>query len=517
MRFKKTPDTEAANDKDKASKPSVSGTEPKPQDSGKPDDKKASDSTSKKAKHLADDSSADSKKKHSLFGHKKDKDDADGTSKKDKDKPVTEIPSGKGYGQPKTKKGKKHAKAAKVGLWIVCIIGVILMVLGSGAGIAGLFVGAQDAMNTNKTWQDTGGIAAVVMGDNVMEDTITDHIMSARDGKSDADWAQYLVDNDETPEGLRSEAIANYKSSIILRHAMSEYGLSYNLTDTDVDKWWDANGSSLESYGLTKDTAKSYYADTIRQWILEQAVVPTDSISDQDVLDYINENASTYNGARKSSHILFASDTDGSTTNKDTAESVLQQIKDGSLSFEDAVAQYSTDTTSQQDNGNVGWDCETSFVSDYENALKNLNDGDISDVVQSSYGYHIIKCTGVFSWDDTLTDISAVPDEILTSVKTALQQEKFQEWYQSYTENADVTINDMPDNLPYMVSLDGVTKSANANNSSTYSTTTTTVDADNENADSTSSSESSDSSDASSSESSSDSSDGSVSVEASGE
>lgn len=367
---------------------------------------------------------------------------------------------------------KKQHKAVKI---VVAVIAVAAMVLASGAGIYGLFVGAEDAANQN--WDKTGKIAATVMGDNIMEDTITSQIMSARGDKSDADWAQYLVDNDETPSGLRSQAISSYQSDIILRHAMLDNGLSYTLQQSDVDRWWDAEGSTYEQYGINEDTAKSYYASSIRQWLLEQAVTPEDSITDQDVIDYLNEHADTYNGARKSSHILFALDSDGTTDNKEKAESVLQQIKDGEITFEDAVSQYSTDSTSAADNGNVGWDCDSSFVEAYETALKGLNKGDITDtVVESTYGYHIIECTDVLEWDGTLDDISIVPQDIVDNVRKTLQSEKFQEWYSEYQSNADITINDMPHGLPYDVSLDGVTKSENANSNGSSSVSVVSTD-----------------------------------------
>ena len=421
----------------------------------------------KKGDASSDDGNGDTKKHHGLF-HRSGGND--GKNDKGKRSPMHMRAGAKETNGRKPK--KKQHKAVKI---VIAVVAVAAMVLASGVGIYGLFVGAEDAANQN--WKKTGKVAATVMGDNIMEDTITSQIMSTRGDKSDADWAQYLVDNDETPSGLRSQAISSYQSDIILRHAMLDHGLSYTLQQSDIDKWWDAEGNTYEQYGITEDTAKNYYASSIRQWLLEQAVTPEDSITDQDVIDYLNENADTYNGARKSSHILFALDSDGTTDNKGTAESVLQQIKDGDITFEDAVSQYSTDSTSAADNGNVGWDCDSSFVEAYETALKGLGKGDITDtVVESAYGYHIIKCTDVIEWDGTLDDISIVPQDIVDNVRKALQSEKFQEWYSEYQSNADVTINDMPDGLPYDVSLDGVTKSENAGSNGSSSVSVVSTD-----------------------------------------
>lgn len=370
-------------------------------------------------------------------------------------------------------KGKKdsfyrHRKAKLV----ATVAGIALMVLASGAGVYGLVSGISARVTNTDNWTHTGTIAANIMGDNVMEDTITEQIMSTKKNYTDdTAWAQYLVDNDKTPSSLRESTISQYKSSIILKHALEDNNLSTSLTQTQIDQWRDENKETYENHGMTKNMVPSYYSSTIQQWALKNKLFPKDSITDQDILDYINENESTYNGARKSKHILFATDTGGSTTNKDQAESAREQIVSGETTFDDAVNTYSTDTGTKEKQGDVGWDSENSLITEYETALKALSKGDISQVTQSSYGYHIIQCTDVFEWEGTLADINAVPDEIKESVRSTLQTQKFSEWYTEYTNNAQVTINDMPSGLPYDVSLDGITKSENANNSTSTATT----------------------------------------------
>lgn len=379
----------------------------------------------------------------------------------------------------------------------IAVIAIVAMLLMSGPGIYGLFTQASD--NTN--WEKTGTVAATIMGDNIMEDSITQQIMSTKSSyDDDQSWAQYLVDNDLTPQSLRQQTIESYEDEIIMRHALIDNGVSTTTTQSEKDEWWEANKDQYEAYGLDEDTATQYYGSSIQTWLLTQKVAPLDGISDQEILDYLNDNSSIYNGTRKSSHILFSvSDTssdDAENTNTDEeevkaekksqADDVLKQIQDGSLSFDNAVSQYSEDTGSKDDGGNVGWDCDTTFVDAYENALKGLNDGDVSDVIESEYGYHIIKCTGVLSWDGTLDDISKVPDDIKEEVKKTLQSQKYSEWYQDYEEKAKETeqVNDMPEGLPYDVSLDGVTKSENVNSSSSTSTSTISyVDANGETVD----------------------------------
>lgn len=89
--------------------------------------------------------------------------------------------------------------------------------------------------------------------------------------------------------------------------------------------------------------------------------------------------------------------------------SALDKINSGELSFEDAVEQYSEDTGSKEKKGDVGWDKLTTFVDSYQTALEGLNKGDVSEVVESTYGYHIIKCTDCFHVDNQVDDINQCP------------------------------------------------------------------------------------------------------------
>ncbi|MFR3877432.1 MAG: peptidylprolyl isomerase [Collinsella sp.] len=58
------------------------------------------------------------------------------------------------------------------------------------------------------------------------------------------------------------------------------------------------------------------------------------------------------------------------------------------------------------------------FVDSYQAALGGLNKGDVSDVVESTYGYHIIKCTDYFHVDNQVDDIKQVPKDIKKYVST---------------------------------------------------------------------------------------------------
>ena len=255
--------------------------------------------------------------------------------------------------------------------------------------------------------------------------------------------------------------------------------------DEEVEKAWkdackSAGGAkafkkTLKTYGYTEDTYKDSLKESLAQQKLKDAVAPTSKPKDSEIVDYINENLSSYNDARRSSNILIKVDSDASDEDKAAAKAKAQEcldkINSGELSFEDAVEQYSEDTGSKEKKGDVGWDKLTTFVDSYQTALEGLNKGDVSEVIESTYGYHIIKCTDYFHVDNQVDDINQVPKAIKkyvsNVVKTQAASTAYSEWLEQYKKDADITVNPMPKDVPYNVSLKGITKSSTDDSSTT--------------------------------------------------
>jgi len=74
------------------------------------------------------------------------------------------------------------------------------------------------------------------------------------------------------------------------------------------------------------------------------------------------------------------------------AEDLLRQVKQGA-NFESLARSFST-CPSSSSGGDLGWFGEGKMVPAFESAVKRLSPGSVSDIVQTGFGYHIIKCTG---------------------------------------------------------------------------------------------------------------------------
>lgn len=321
----------------------------------------------------------------------------------------------------------------------------------------------------------TGGVAATVNGKEIAEDKVTEYIEDIRtsyDLTKDSDWATYLAMYGMTPATLREEVINMFVEDEAVKIAAEQRGIKVEASEVDEavnsmkenfdseEEWKDA----LKSADFTEESYREEVEGSLLYEKLEESVTKEiggdGEITDEKRLEYAQAYAEAFDGARKSSHILFA------TGDETKAQEVLDQIKGGSLDFVEAVKEYSIDTVSAADEGNVGWDCLESLDDNYQVALEELDKDQVSDLVTSEFGVHIIKCTDVFKLDGELASIDDLPDEIKAYVEELIETESasddFAEWLSTYVEGLDVVINEIPAKVPYNVDMSSATASLNA-------------------------------------------------------
>ena len=373
--------------------------------------------------------------------------------------------------EPTKAERKKEAKAklTRGGKIALVAVGCAAMLLSVSAMACS---GVLNEVKSEQAYHLTGGVAATVNGTNITEDTITKQIMSYRTSAGyteDADWAKFLVDQGMTPESYRENMIRSVASDFLVDSAIREYDIT--VSDDEVNEEFERAAESyggvdkmmeiLNQIGYTEDAYKDSLRSSMQSTKLREKVAGVETPTDQEIVDYINENLDTYNDARRSENLLIKVDSDASDEDKqaakDKAQEILDKINAGEISFEDAVKENSDDTASAEDGGDVGYDKLTSFVTEYQDALSALQKDQVSGIVETTYGYHIIKCTDVFKVDGAVKSIDEVPTEIkdyvVNIIESNAETEAYDAWLNEYTDKADIKINPMPADVPYNVDL----------------------------------------------------------------
>jgi len=109
------------------------------------------------------------------------------------------------------------------------------------------------------------------------------------------------------------------------------------------------------------------------------------------------------------------------------AKTIRESIVSGRKTFEEAAAEFSEDGTGQR-GGDVGYFGRGTLQASLEHAAFALDDGELSPVVQSSAGFHILRVT-----DRRLVDLDD-PEEARARVRYELTEEAFQTALRSYIE-----------------------------------------------------------------------------------
>ena len=335
-------------------------------------------------------------------------------------------------------------------------------------------------------------VAATVGTKKISEQTITDYITNYRTSQGlddDSNFAMVLSMYGMTPESFRENIIDMFVNRELVLLAAQEKGMSIDSATIDEyvnqmksnysdDTAWQ---TALTNAGLTEEKYRENIEYALLNKQLSGSFAVSDDPTDEQVFAVAQDNLKYFEKAKRSSHILFdASD-------EETAKEVLEKINNGTLDFADAASQYSKDTSSAVNGGDVGWDLLTSFVSEYQTALDGLELGQVSELVKSQFGYHIIKCTEVMPAADSVKSLSDLPEAFqtyfkqlatTTSSSSTSTSTAFSVWLNGYRTTVDVKINDMPKGLPYDVDMTAATtKSSSASSDSSATDTSASTDA----------------------------------------
>lgn len=132
-----------------------------------------------------------------------------------------------------------------------------------------------------------------------------------------------------------------------------------------------------------------------------QAMAKDVRLNEADVRAYFEQNTAQWAGAeeRRASHILFSvdpkADSAAQAQVKKKAETVLAEVRQQPERFAALAKQHSQDPGSAAEGGDLNFFGRNAMVKAFEDVAFSLNKGQISDLVKTDFGWHIIRVTDI--------------------------------------------------------------------------------------------------------------------------
>ncbi len=215
----------------------------------------------------------------------------------------------------------------------------------------------------------------------------------------------------------------------VARFSPSDYAAKLNPSEADLEQFYKSNESLFQAPEQANIEYVLLDMESVKKGI---------TVSDADLKAYYEQNIQRLSGAeeRRASHILIAApatapDADRQKAKAKAAE-LLALVKKSPDSFAEVARKNSQDTGSAPNGGDLDFFARNAMVKPFSDAAFSMKKGDISDLVESEFGYHIIK----------LTDIKAPKQRSFEEMKPELEADaKKQQAQKKFSEIAEVFTN----------------------------------------------------------------------------
>jgi peptidyl-prolyl cis-trans isomerase C len=191
----------------------------------------------------------------------------------------------------------------------------------------------------------------------------------------------------------------------------------------------DGKANKIEETDAFKQELEFVKDNMIKQFTI-RTLLDSVTVEEQELQAFYDENAAMFRNDESvtASHILV--DTE------EKAEEIAEALK-GDKSFEEAAKEYSS-CPSSQNGGDLGNFTRGKMVPEFENAAFALDVDQVSGVVQTQFGFHIIKVTE--KQDATQKTFEDAKAEIENTVLLQKQQAKYLEKVEAIKENVEVVV-----------------------------------------------------------------------------
>ena len=188
------------------------------------------------------------------------------------------------------------------------------------------------------------------------------------------------ISKDEMPASLRSQMLDEYLLRQIVYQEADRQGLT--ITDSEFEQAMQESPQKKSS-ATDEDGRKDLAVDLLVQKYYKQKVLSTVKVTPQQLESYIEENKSRLSD--KPGFYVREIRVDS----REEAERIRREIVEQKSDFVQMVRTHSQASNAEE--GGLARYSEGQMPAVLENAIKPLRPGDVSQVVQSSYGFHLFR------------------------------------------------------------------------------------------------------------------------------
>lgn len=189
-----------------------------------------------------------------------------------------------------------------------------------------------------------------------------------------------------------------------------------SVSEEDISKYYKANSSQF----MSSEKVKLEYIE-----VKSEDLSSDDTVKEEQVVEMYDAYRAgiEQNEERKARHILLTvKEDDDKSAAIELLKDLKEQIAEGA-SFEKLAKAHSKDPGSAQQGGDLDWVTREQMVKSFENVLFELKEGEVSDIVETQFGLHLIKLDEIRH--DKILTLAEKRDEIVSELKSESVESKF--------------------------------------------------------------------------------------------
>ena len=223
----------------------------------------------------------------------------------------------------------------------------------------------------------------------------------------------------------------------VLQKALDDIYKKNNITSEQFEIILTNEGSNFDDY-------KKIIRDQILvSRVVRMQVGSAAAVGERSVRKYYRKNKKNFWVPEKMtlSHIMFIGDADSSDKEsqlqKKTAEEILRRIEAGE-NFSELAKKYSDDVSAHS-GGQLGVVSYGTMLAEFEKAAFDLKVGEVSNLVKTVNGFHIIKCDNIIP--GYTKEFKLVKSEIKKILSSKMREKKYQEWMSELKKKSFITVS----------------------------------------------------------------------------